>query len=240
MSWKKTFPYYLYQTIKYFSTWHQFVENWKNYFKWQSSQQSNRNSINDEWPWINFKVIDFLTQNLLLTHKVFEYGGGGSTLFFCRRAELVITVEHDETWFGILTDKIVTMGYKHWNGLLVFPDEIKDINTELSPHEPLHYVSSSFKFNGKSFERYVKSICQFPKQYFDLVLIDGRSRPSCIYESLKYVKIKGYVIVDNVERQYYLKALDIFVRENFDIIINQRGPTPYSPDFTITLVLQKK
>jgi len=53
-------------------------------------------------------------------------------------------------------------------------------------------------------------ICkQFPKESFDLVLVDGRNRKGCIVNSIPLLKRGGVMMVDNAERRYYKAALDL-------------------------------
>lgn len=49
-------------------------------------------------PWFTFGAIDFLAAWLKPSHAAFEYGSGGSTLFFAARAASVDSVEHNERW----------------------------------------------------------------------------------------------------------------------------------------------
>ena len=78
----------------------------KYFFQWQKSLQPGSTSVIDEQPWITFDAIRFLQKAVTIQSKVFEYGGGGSTLFFVKRAGEVITVEHDKEWSKILTGMI--------------------------------------------------------------------------------------------------------------------------------------
>src|SRR4051812_14868890 len=78
----------------------QFPLQYRKYFKrWKQSLEPSRNSITDRQPWITFPSIDMLRNKLNPSSRVFEYGGGGSTLFFLDNAGEVVTVEHDEEWF---------------------------------------------------------------------------------------------------------------------------------------------
>jgi predicted O-methyltransferase YrrM len=51
-----------------------------------------------ELPWFSYSAIRFLEGRLCGTETVYEYGGGGSTLFFARRVARVVTVENDAAW----------------------------------------------------------------------------------------------------------------------------------------------
>ncbi|MBL0257980.1 MAG: hypothetical protein IPQ03_10865 [Bacteroidetes bacterium] len=84
---------------------------WKYFFRWIIDQGSKRNSVSREMVWLTYPVIDFLKNYLRKDMRVFEYGGGGSTLFFAKRVAELVTVEHDKDWFQklslILIDKNV-------------------------------------------------------------------------------------------------------------------------------------
>jgi precorrin-6B methylase 2 len=49
-------------------------------------------------PWITYPAIEFLSKRLRPDMAVFEYGCGGSTLWWASRVRTVISVEHDAAW----------------------------------------------------------------------------------------------------------------------------------------------
>jgi hypothetical protein len=49
-------------------------------------------------PWFTYPAIEYLRQLDFSQSSVFEFGTGGSTLFWCRRAARVVGVEHDAAW----------------------------------------------------------------------------------------------------------------------------------------------
>jgi hypothetical protein len=51
-----------------------------------------------EQAWISFGAIDYLTRRLGPATRVFEFGSGGSSFFFARRAGSVHSVENDAAW----------------------------------------------------------------------------------------------------------------------------------------------
>ena len=61
-------------------------------------------------PWIAWPCVDFLTRYLQPSHRVFEWGGGGSTLFFLKKGCRVTTVESDATWVQQLRERIRELG----------------------------------------------------------------------------------------------------------------------------------
>lgn len=49
-------------------------------------------------PWFTYPALEYLRQLDLAQKAVFEWGCGGSTLYFARWARLVCSVEHDAAW----------------------------------------------------------------------------------------------------------------------------------------------
>ncbi|MGE0081411.1 MAG: FkbM family methyltransferase [Thiohalomonadaceae bacterium] len=57
-------------------------------------------------PWFTYPMIDFLGERLNHEMKVFEYGGGNSTLYFASRVAQVTTVEHNAEWHDYLVRRM--------------------------------------------------------------------------------------------------------------------------------------
>ena len=51
-----------------------------------------------EHPWFSFAAINFLEGYLRPDHRIFEFGSGGSSFFFARRAASVLSVENHAEW----------------------------------------------------------------------------------------------------------------------------------------------
>ena len=208
------------------------------FFRWLKSLKKEASSVNDERPWITFKAIDFLSQHLERSHKVFEYGGGGSTLFFLNRVAEVITVEHSREWFDILQKMIHKKGMKNWTGQFVSPEKVDLV---LSPDisDPDHYTSDDDPSKGYNYKAYASVIDTYPDAYFDCVLVDGRSRPSCIKHALAKIRTGGYLVLDNSDRDYYLSRISKAIAADFKVEVDQFAPCPYLPDFTKTTIWKK-
>jgi len=58
-----------------------------------------------ELPWFSYAAIDFLAERLSPDMQVCEYGSGGSTLFFARRARQVLSIEDNQKWFELVTER---------------------------------------------------------------------------------------------------------------------------------------
>ena len=106
--------------------------------------------------------------------------------------------------------------------------------------DPAAYVSDDERYAGKTFRSYAQAIDAFPDRYFDLVVVDGRARPSCILHARDKVKPGGILLLDQSERPYYLaKSLALL-----DPACWQRtqymAPLPYSLHFTEATLFTKK
>ncbi|WP_141551676.1 class I SAM-dependent methyltransferase [Natrinema sp. CBA1119] len=56
------------------------------------------NKNGEEIPWMTYSSINFLDERLAGT-RLFEYGGGNSTVWYADRASKVVSVEDDEKWY---------------------------------------------------------------------------------------------------------------------------------------------
>lgn len=53
------------------------------------------------------------------------------------------------------------------------------------------------------------------RQYFDIVVIDGRDRVNCLRNSLNALKDDGIVLFDNTDREEYKEAYDLLSQKGF-------------------------
>jgi hypothetical protein len=212
------------------------LSNYFYYKRWKRSLLATSNSVADEQAWITFPAIDFIEKNTPGGSKVFEYGGGGSTLFFLKLNAAVITVEHNTAWFKILKDTIKT---KDWQGHLVEP-EVKDPSSILSISRPGDYFSADPDFKDHTFKNYASFIDEFPDKTFDIVLVDGRARTSCLKHSINKVKQHGFLILDNSDRKYYTSEQEDVLNNNFSLLLSTTAATPYLKHFSQTTIWKKK
>ncbi len=209
---------------------------WKYFFRWIIDQGSKRNSVSREMVWLTYPVIDFLKNYLRKDMRVFEYGGGGSTLFFAKRVAELVTVEHDKDWFQKLSLILIDKNLLHWRGRFI---SAESNHTSGSSADPLLYLSSDAQSKEFRFENYAKAIEDYTDGYFDLVLVDGRARPSCLYHSISKVKIGGILILDNSERVHYHEKMDDLIEKNFEVLVDGMAPVPFGEWFSCTTVWRK-
>jgi predicted O-methyltransferase YrrM len=206
------------------------------FWRWYVSQANKSSPLNDERPWIVFPAADFLEKQLKTSHLVFEYGSGGSTLFFAKHANRIVSVEHDQNWAHNVTQAMQDKGLTNWDYYLVEPTATSALTNE--PSDPLSYASQSTQYQGQSFADYAQTIDKYPDAHFDIILIDGRARTSCFIHSVNKVKVNGFLILDNAERQYYNYIHADLAKRNwkkFDFY----GPGPYIGYFWQTCIWQR-
>lgn len=87
---------------------------------------------------------------------------------------------------------------------------------------------------------YNNIIDAFINNSFDVILIDGRDRVKCIQSSIPKLKSGGWLIVDNSERPYYQKGIDLMKDWN-RIDCKQNRPDKYDftyPDWTTSIFIK--
>lgn len=206
------------------------------YDAWKSSQTAGRSTMGDEMPWLTYEAIDYLNRFVKKSMSVFEFGGGGSTVYFANRAGSVVTVEHDANWFKDMSAAIQKKGVTNWNGNLV----TAETGGSGAIGDPDAYVSDDKNFKGQNFKKYASFIDQFENESFDIIVVDGRARPSCTKHAIPKLKSGGWLIVDNSDREYYFTAFKEILASQFEVISNQKGPAPYCTWFTQTGIWKKK
>lgn len=164
--------------------------------------------------------------------RVFEYGSGGSTLFFAYRAANVVSIEHNQLWWQRVADAIHARQFKNVDLRLIEPEGTRPLDADDS--DPDQYASSDAVYQGKSFVKYASAIDVFPDAFFDLIMLDGRARPSCFKHAIPKIKPGGMIAWDNTERENYQKAMKLLpppaVRHDFF------GPCPYALTFAATTI----
>jgi hypothetical protein len=208
------------------------------FLRWHHSLAAESSSMRDQQPWLTFQAIDYLRKHLEPHHRIFEYGGGGSTLFFIARATEVHTVEHNAAWFSVL--KQAAPGRSGcWRGRWI-PSVSGNLVSKPDIANPTHYASDDPPELGQQFMKYASAIDEWPDSYFDWVIVDGRARPSCLMHSISKVRVGGFLVLDNSDREYYLRhTLEVILKNGFSEEIRASGPSPYGEMFTRTTVWKR-
>lgn len=190
----------------------------KHLAEWYKTLEKGRSPLTDGSPFITYSAAAWLEQYLDKTKKVFEYGSGGSTMWLASRVGYLHSIEHNQDWANIVTEKLQAAKYDHCR-LTYAPSA--DITT------PVKYELGSNTTHGtdhKDFSEYVQAIDQYEDGYFDLVIVDGRARISCIKQALSKVKKGGYIMLDDSQRPRYTPAFEYLSQYKHQ---DFRGISPY-------------
>lgn len=174
---------------------------------------------------MTFDAIRFLQTNIRNESVVFEWGSGGSTIFFRAIADRVITIEHDAMFYSDFSPKLMSrMGHEY----LCIPADESPVSDE---------VYSSHVELGKTFRAYCSAINSFRDATFDVVSVDGRARCGCIRSAIPKIKVGGYLVLDNAERLEYTQGIDCIPPAWK--IARFAGCGPYNNYFWHTVVWQR-
>ena len=156
------------------------VRNPRHAVKWAHDRFSSAGPAAQGLPWIAWPCIDFMADYVQPTHRVFEWGGGGSTLFFLKKGCRVTTVESSMEWVKELEQQISALG------------------AEARNRWDLRFVAIA----GNSDRRVSEYIGQVAVGApWDLVMVDGWSRQKCLLEGMHYVKAGGVLVLDNANQK---------------------------------------
>ncbi|AUB80753.1 class I SAM-dependent methyltransferase [Candidatus Thiodictyon syntrophicum] len=129
--------------------------------------------------------------------RVFEYGSGASSVWLARRAATLVSVEHDLAWHQVVAAQLAN--YANARLILAPP--------EAHPHpEQGRYGSRKAGWRDQTFHDYVHAIDR-EQGPFDLIVIDGRSRPACLEAAARRLKPDGLIVFDNSGRSHYQQAI---------------------------------
>lgn len=185
---------------------------------WIASFLPSHNAIADEVPSITLQAKAWLEAHLQPDMSVFEYGSGGSTLFFAKRVKKLVSVEHDKYWYEKVSKRLSGLKFLGCEYTLLLREPEKETSVKLSSDGLENYRSTVEEYESMSFEKYVRSIDEYPDGCFDLVFVDGRARPSCIARALNKIRSGAFLMLDNSERERYSNGVSLlanFQRKDF-------------------------
>ncbi|MCS4114594.1 protein-L-isoaspartate O-methyltransferase [Salinibacter ruber] len=213
--------------------WFEYSDVLSFYFPWRRTMNAEGHCLEHEIPWLTFPVVDYLERFLEPEMRVFEYGSGGSTVFFARRVQEVVSIEHDSEWLGKLRNRLDEEAIENCTVHHIPPSLAGQKNT-VDPADPDSYASGNKDYEGMSFRDYVQKIDAYPDCYFDVVIVDGRARPSCFKHAIPKVCEGGVLVFDNTTREWYQPATEL-APEEFEFY-DYPGPAPFLRHFTKTSI----
>ena len=204
------------------------------YKDWKKFRDRESSPLADRIPWITFGATNFLRENIKKGMTAFEWGLGGSTAFLLDSGVQVTSVEHDKEWFGTALEALGNR--ESWKPLMIEPKPSED---SMDPTLWSDYGSSAAMYKGMTFKEYVQSIDSHADESFDLILVDGRCRPSCFHHALPKIAKNGFILWDNTERPSYQKEMQELDTRKFKMY-DFPGASPFASWFTRTVIWQRQ
>lgn len=158
--------------------------------RWISDRLGKKSPIEQGLPWTSWTIIDYLRKNIKPGMRVFEWGGGGSTLFWARLGCRVTCCESNEYW----KDQIAK--------------RIKDAHPDLADKVEFRFVPAETK-DPAAVRAYIESVRDGAP--WDVILVDGLeedyiSRMDCLKLAPACIAPEGMVLLDDSWRPRYDEA----------------------------------
>ncbi len=130
-------------------------------------------------PWLTQTANEMLVAYLKKSDIGLEFGSGRSTLWFAKRVGHLISVEHDEAWFGKVSQ-------------MLKENNLSNVDYQLHPR------NLPDEQGGET--DYVKVFQSIKSDSIDFVLVDGVYRDFCALEAIRVIRPGGVMIIDDVHR----------------------------------------
>lgn len=92
---------------------------------------TGKHCLSKELPWLVPSAVHRLDELLTKDDYVFEVGTGGSTLFYAKRCGFIQAIETDQTWGGVVQNKLIGEDYLNHQYVTV-PKDTVTIKTYVS------------------------------------------------------------------------------------------------------------
>lgn len=166
--------------------------------------------VGAELPWFTYPAIYWLEGTLRGREHAFAYGAGHSTLWFSRHVAQITSVESDERWVRSLRHRLPA-------------------NASV-----LHRMCSGDKLWAASGDPYVEALKGAVGGY-DLIVIGGLARNSCITAATKSIRPSGLIILGNADHPAYRSACDMLRSREYQRL-DLVGPAPGAVNFSCTSI----
>lgn len=177
-------------------------------------------NLSEYIPYMNDTEIVHLMRYLDKEKDVLEIGCGHSTIFLSKLVNRLVAIEHNVEWGTQIYNKLKEFGLPH---------DIKIIPPNYPQPHSFHPAQPN------QFDNYVNYIKEYT-EVFDLVIVDGRDRVRCATESIKNLKMGGFMIIhDFWNRSKYHSVLSL---NQLELVLEKNSyPTDKIDD---TLVVLRK
>ncbi|HEV2533525.1 hypothetical protein [Phenylobacterium sp.] len=211
---------------------YQFAQKYLRKRGWFESLDGVPRNLDGPVPWITYPAFRQLERIVRPDWKVFEFGCGGSSVWWAGKAGQVFAVEHNATWARNVAN--------------IAPPNLKvivrDIGEECSPARkaavqpffdaPPEMPLSPYREHNiehglicDEFVAYATEIVEHEPESFDVVVVDGMARALTAWLAARYVKPSGIIVFDNADRRHYNGAYRLLHDAGFRRI-DFYGPGP--------------
>ena len=172
-------------------------------------------------PWYTYPCISFLRDIIDPEWRVFEYGGGYSTLYYRDRVREVVSIDHDLEWSQRVRKldprvqlRIVKAGDPATESMQANLQEFLDLGftlprTDNEQHDHHHGLAN------QEYAAYAGQLMLQPPGYYNVVAVDGMARSLCAYTASKYVADDGFIILDNADRYQYNDVQQYLISQGY-------------------------
>lgn len=160
-------------------------------------------------PWLVLAAIAYLEANIRPEWTTFEWGCGGSTLWFAGLTRSVTSVETNRIWAAATLRAAVERGISPLPTIHTVPPVF--VNLAGQTHDATQWTEGS-KATPEWEQEYAGVIDRFyPDEKFGLIVIDGGVRNLCAERALKHMKLGGLMVLDNSGNADTLPATAVLV-----------------------------
>ncbi len=132
---------------------------------------------------LNQSFLDWFASKDRSDYLMFEFGSGHSTPWFAARVRHLVTADHDMDWLELATNLCDEQGVNN-------EDVVSLIANDENSLPDLIRRGTMYNF----------------------ILIDGRNRVACVNIADFFVRIDGYIALDDSQRPKYAKAVSRLTR----------------------------
>ncbi len=197
-------------------------------------------------PWITYPALEVLEQLVRPNFRVFEFGCGNSSLWWAARTSEVVSVDHDENWvqhIGARKPENLTLVHRPFGAtpsVSPAPDIAAAISIMIRQQVLAEKESDNVVhgLNISDFTGYATALTEWPRGYFDVIVVDGMALSLCAYLAGLWVKPHGVIVFDNSNRGQYsigYEALRDLGFGRIDFI----GPGPVNTTDSCTSIFAK-
>jgi hypothetical protein len=172
-------------------------------------------------PWWTYPAIDFMATLVKPDFRVFEYGGGHSTLWWSARVAKVITVDHDRAWVDKISPSLKAPHEMRFIGAgqpdsetarLLAAAYFQTLPRNTFPYEDARITVRGL--NDTDYVAYAGSIHEYDHK-FDCIVIDGMARRLCAHFAADKLEDNGVILFDNSNRSDYMEGYQFLIEQGF-------------------------